>query len=102
MTAFAAIGGARPERIRCDRSRSMMPVLTSPSIDVDTCSWSTTFRMTSSDCSLVGTRPAPNTLRARAMAPGSRVAMTIGAGTARPPTGRAGRNSSSTCPPDSR
>ena len=58
MTASAAIGGARPDRIRCDRSRSMTPVLTSPSIDVDTCSASTTLRMTSSDCSLVGTRPA--------------------------------------------
>ncbi len=63
---------------------------------------STTCRITSSDCSLVVTRPAPRTRRAIAMAPGSRVATTIGAGEARSPAGRAGRNNSSTCPPDSR
>ena len=51
------------------------------------CSSATTLRIASSDCSLVGARPPPRTLRATAIAAGSRVATTSGAGTESPPAG---------------
>ena len=66
--AFSAMGGARPDRIRRERNRSMMPVRTRPSIASVSRNCATTVCMAPSGCSLVARRPSPSTVRTSAIA----------------------------------